>query len=117
MRAADVAILALGGATAYGVRQALTRPSSQASLPAGPEGVADETAIDVATPNEGQMHVVMGLGPVHSYKDHSVATFQLVGSTPAVSLEVASSPLMDQCSRHDIPPAITATSPTSRGTI
>jgi hypothetical protein len=34
-----------------------------------------------------------------------------------VSLEVASSPLMDQCSRHDIPPAITATSPTSRGTI
>ena len=65
----------------------------------------------------GQMDVVMGLGPVHSYKDHSVATFQLVGSTPAVSLEVASSPLMDQCSRHDIPPAITATSPTSRGTI
>ncbi|MGH9206239.1 MAG: hypothetical protein ACRD1G_06740 [Acidimicrobiales bacterium] len=37
-----------------------------------------------------------------------MATFLLVGSTPAVSLEVASSPLMDQCSRHDIPPAITA---------
>jgi hypothetical protein len=34
-----------------------------------------------------------------------------------LSLEVASSPLMDQCSQHDIPPAITATSPTSRGTI
>jgi hypothetical protein len=65
----------------------------------------------------GHMYVVMGLGPVHSYKDHSVATFQLVGSALAVSLEVASSPLMDQCSRHDIPPAITATSPTSRGTI
>jgi hypothetical protein len=36
-----VAILALGGATAYGVRRVLTR----AKLPAGQEGVADETAI------------------------------------------------------------------------
>ncbi len=63
------------------------------------------------------VHVVMGLRPVHSYKDHPVATFQLVGPAPTVSLEVASSPLMDQCSKHDIPPAVTATSQTNRGTI
>jgi len=40
-----VAILALGGATAYGVRQVLTRSSLQAKLPVGPEGAAIETAI------------------------------------------------------------------------
>jgi len=40
-----VAILALGGATAYGVRQVLTRSTLQDKLPAGPEGAAIETAI------------------------------------------------------------------------
>jgi integrase/recombinase XerD len=37
---------------------------------------------------------------------------------PAVaSLEETSGDLMDQCSRHDIPPAITTSSRTDRGTI
>lgn len=64
----------------------------------------------------GHVHVVMGLGPIHSNKDHPVASHSS-DQHPQLSLEVASSPLMDQCSWHDIPPAITATSPTSRGTI
>ena len=64
----------------------------------------------------GHVHIVVGLSPVHSYENHPVAS-RSSKPAPAVSLKAASSPLMDQCSRHDIPPAITATSPTSRGTI
>jgi hypothetical protein len=40
-----VAILALGGATAYGVRRVLTRSSLQAKLPADLEDAANEIAI------------------------------------------------------------------------
>ena len=43
-----VAILALGGATAYGVRKVLTKATLQDKLPAGAEGSAHETAISDA---------------------------------------------------------------------
>jgi len=44
-----VAILALGGATAYGVRKVLTKATLQDKLPAGAEGAANETAISEPT--------------------------------------------------------------------
>jgi hypothetical protein len=60
------------------------------------------------------VHVVVGLSPVHPNKDHLAP----LGSTGTnTEPEDPSSHLMDQCSRHDIPPAVTGTSPTSRGTI
>ena len=43
--------------------------------------------------------VVMVLGPVHSHKEHLTSSFS---SEP----EELRSALMDQCSRHDIPPAV-----------
>ena len=45
-----VAILALGGATAYGVRQVLTRATLQDRLPVGQEGAANGT--DIGEPTE-----------------------------------------------------------------
>jgi hypothetical protein len=48
------------------------------------------------------VHVVMGLGPVHSDKDHPAP---LIDGT-FVEPEDPSSSLMDKCSRHDIPPAV-----------
>ena len=44
-----VAILALGGATAYGVRRVLTRATLRDKLPAGPEGAANEKAVSEPT--------------------------------------------------------------------
>jgi hypothetical protein len=61
------------------------------------------------------MYIVMGLGPIHPNKDHLLSPLTRI--EPNLSLEAASSPLMDQCSKHNIPPAVTATSPTSRGTV
>jgi hypothetical protein len=46
--------------------------------------------------------IVVGLGPVHSDKDHLAP---LVDDT-LFEPEDPSSYLMDQCSRHDIPPAV-----------
>jgi hypothetical protein len=58
--------------------------------------------------------VVVGLSPVHPDKDHldpsSFDQHQHEPEDPAASSQ-------DQCSRHDIPPAVTGTSPTIRGTI
>jgi hypothetical protein len=58
------------------------------------------------------VHVVVGLGPVHPYKDHlgssSFDRHQHEPEDPSSS--------QGQCSRHDIPPAVTGTPPTIRGT-
>jgi hypothetical protein len=48
------------------------------------------------------MYVMMGLGPVHSDKDHLAPIVDDTLFEP----EDPSSYLMDQCSRHDIPPAV-----------
>jgi hypothetical protein len=62
-----------------------------------------------------QFDVVMGLRPVVAEEQHPVLlALELL---PVASLEETSGDLMDQCSRHDIPPAITTSSPTGRGTI
>jgi hypothetical protein len=48
------------------------------------------------------MHVVVGLSPVHSDKDHLTPPINGTSVEP----EDPSSFLMVQCSRHDIPPAV-----------
>jgi hypothetical protein len=61
-----------------------------------------------------QFDVVMGLRPVVTEEQHPVLL--ALKLLPVASLEEPSGDLMDQCSRH-IPPAITTSSCTSRGTI
>ena len=80
------------------------------STPSGSRASAQALAVLVR-----HVHVVVGLGPVHPYEDHLAPLTRRTGTN--TEPEDASSYLMDQCSRHDIPPAVTATSPTSRGTI
>jgi hypothetical protein len=49
-------------------------------------------------------HVVVGLGPVHSNKNHFVTSSSLTMSEP----RGGGGDLMDQCSKHDTPPAFSA---------
>ena len=55
--------------------------------------------------------VVMGLGPVHPDEDHCAAS----SPRPTREPEESSGALMDQCSRHDIPPAVRALLTEQRG--
>jgi hypothetical protein len=59
------------------------------------------------------VHVVMGLGPVTPTK----IIWLLSSNGTFVEPEDPSSSLMDQCSRHDIPPAVNGDLTADRGTI
>jgi len=48
---------------------------------------------------------MVDLSPIHPYEDHHVPSARSVGTF--TEPEDQSSHLMDQCSRHDIPPAVT----------
>ena len=56
--------------------------------------------------------------PVIADEDHRSPPFLRFFAQPISSLKTPGGDLMDQCSkRHDIPAALQATPPTSRGTI
>ena len=61
------------------------------------------------------VHVMVGLRPVHPDKDQSRLLPPV--TAPDIEPEDPGSPLIDQCSGHVIPPAVQETSPASRGTI
>lgn len=70
---------------------------------------AGDTLAQPATGQPFPVHVfhidvVVGLGPVHSHKDHLLL---LSIGDEHTEPEDPTSSLMDQCSRHDIPPAVT----------
>ena len=88
------------------------RQSWKRAMPSIPPAAGRWPTVALAVPH---VHVVLGLNPVHPSKDHLSPS----PDRPCTNLspETPSSSLMDQCSRHDIPPAVQGTSPASRNTI